>query len=341
MTVMEIVEKNVVPDAVIRYGIRKRLKRKLKELNQRPGDPSSFTASFARELQKYPIAIHAQDANRQHYELPPVFFEAVLGPRLKYSSAYWTPHTKTLAQAEEEMLRIVCSRSEIEDGQSILDLGCGLGSLTLHLGQCYPHSRILGLSNSNAQREFILTRARERGLNNIEVITSDINDFESGARFQRVISIEMFEHMKNYQLLLAKIARFLDPGGRLFVHVFSHRQHAYHYEAAGEGDWMARHFFTGGLMPSDDLLPCFQGDLHLLEHWRLSGMHYKKTAEAWLANLDAHRPELRPVLERIYGREGWRLWWGRWRIFFMACAELFGYADGTEWGLSHYVFRRP
>jgi cyclopropane-fatty-acyl-phospholipid synthase len=277
-------------------------------------------------------------ANRQHYEVPAAFFVPVLGRRLKYSCAWWPPHVRTLDAAEEAMLALTCERAALQDGMEILELGCGWGSLTLWMAERFPGSRILAVSNSHSQRAFIDGRARERGLRNVTTLTCDMNDFESAERFDRVVSVEMFEHLRNYELLLGRIADWLRPNGRLFVHVFAHRYHAYPFEDKGRADWMARHFFTGGLMPSEDLLLHFQRDLVLEQRWRVSGTHYERTSNAWLENLDAHRAALLPVLAQAYGRGSEDLWLQRWRIFFLACAEMFGFRGGDEWGVAHYRF---
>jgi len=240
------------------------------------------------------------------------------------------------------MLQLTCERAELQDGQRILELGCGWGSLTLWMARQYPRSRILSVSNSRTQRDFILGRAAELGLRNVEVRTADMNDFQPGDQFDRVVSVEMFEHMKNYQLLLRRIAGWLNPGGKLFVHIFSHRHLSYHFVDSGAGgDWMARHFFTGGTMPSDDLLPQFQDDLLLDQHWRVNGLHYSRTLEAWLEKQDAAEKDLMPLFETTYGgRAAARLWIRRWRIFYLACSELFRYRGGGEWMVSHYLFRK-
>jgi len=291
------------------------------------------TAQFAAELATSPVALDADKANEQHYEVPPEFFELVLGPHLKYSSAYWPEGTRDLGDAERRMLETSCVRAGIENGQDILELGCGWGSLTLHMAQTYPDSRITAVSNSAPQRRFIEARAPD----NVRVITADMNDFALDERFDRVVSIEMFEHMRNYEELLRRVAGWLQPHGRLFVHVFCHREYAYPFETEGSDNWMGRHFFTGGIMPSFDLLTRFDRDLELEEQWEVDGGHYSQTARAWRKNLEARRSEVLPVLQRTYGPEA-PLWYHRWRMFFLACEELFGYQGGTEWMVGHYRF---
>jgi cyclopropane-fatty-acyl-phospholipid synthase len=336
-----LIEKSLLPDPVLRFGIRRRVRQRLRRSERAAGgDPAGALRAFRDELDHMPIAVHTDDANQQHYELPAAFFERVLGPRLKYSCCWFDSGETSLAAAEVAMLDRTGERAELADGQSILDLGCGWGSLSLYFAERFPASRILGVSNSASQREYILDCARRRGLANLDVVTADINSFTIEDTFDRVVSIEMFEHMKNYRRLLARIAGWLNPGGKLFVHIFSHRNFAYHYQAEGPGDWMARHFFTGGTMPAHNLLPEFQDDLRLERDWVVDGAHYRRTADTWLANMDDARVDILPILKLVYGAENAGLWWGRWRLFFMACAELFGYANGTEWQVSHYRFIR-
>ncbi len=332
----KLAEAGWLPDPLIRIGIRRILRRRLRELDCADAAArSERNRAFRAALSAGPIALVPELANRQHYELPAAFFEQVLGSRLKYSCALFAGDADDLDAAEERMLERTCERAGVQDGMRILDLGCGWGSLSLFLAERYPSARILAVSNSKSQREFILGRCARRGTHRVEVVTADVNRFEPGRRFDRVISVEMFEHVRNQAALLARIADWLEPEGRLFVHHFAHRSAAYPFEDAGEDDWMARHFFSGGIMPSNDQLEHFQRDLALERRWVVSGTHYQRTALAWLARQDARRDAILESLAGVHGPADAELWFQRWRLFFLACAELFGYRGGEEWWVVH------
>lgn len=336
------IEQGRAPDAVIRAGIRRLLAIRQARLDEGGCEARQRrTEALIDAMAGGPIAVATEDANAQHYELPPAFFEAALGPHLKYSCGHWAPGVTALAEAESAALQITVERAGLEDGMSILELGCGWGSLSLWMATYLPTAQITAVSNAASQRRWIQARAEALGLENLRVITADMNTFTpTTTGFDRVISVEMFEHMRNWPRLMGRIASWLRPGGRLFTHVFCHRDTPYLFEDAGAADWMSRHFFTGGLMPSDELFHRFQADLQLVGRWRWSGVHYQKTAEAWLARMDGQWDRLAPVFESVYGDEAER-WRNRWRIFFMACAELFGYEGGERWWVGHYAFERP
>jgi cyclopropane-fatty-acyl-phospholipid synthase len=332
---IELCERGIMPDALMRIGMRRLMRDRLVS-ETRKRSPESHAARLA-DLRASPVAIDTDKANEQHYEVPAGFFLKVLGPHLKYSSCWFESPMTSLAEAEAAMLALTCERASLADGQRVLELGCGWGSLTLWMASHYPRSRITAVSNSRSQREFILARAAERSLGNIEVITADANVFDTADRFDRVVSVEMFEHLRNYAVLMERISRWLNADGQLFVHIFCHRTLLYPFTTGDDYDWMARYFFTGGQMPAEDTLAQFQDHLRLEQQWRVPGTHYQRTAEAWLANMDANEDAVRDVLGQAYGAEAGR-WFNRWRMFFLAVAELFGYAGGAEWFVAHYRF---
>ena len=338
-----LAERGLLPDALLRYGIRRQCRNRLR--TELSGGVDAQAARFRvriEQLRKSPVAIHTDAANAQHYELPPAFFELSLGRRLKYSCAYYPRGDETLDQAEDAMLALYGERAELADGQQILELGCGWGSLTLWMAERFPNARITAVSNSRPQREHIEAQCRARGFGNVKVITCDVNRLRlDAAQFDRCLSIEMFEHMRNYETLLGDISEWLKPGGKLFVHIFVHRTLMYPFETEGKDNWMGRHFFTGGLMPASDTLLWFQRDLKIEQRWHVDGTHYQRTANHWLENQDAARDQVMAVMREAYGESHAALWFQRWRMFWMACAEMFGYADGQEWLVAHYRFARP
>jgi len=332
------VELGLVPDSVIRLGIRRLLKQRMQEVNAHdPAAEQAMTQAFFEQLSAAPLALVPEKANAQHYEVPSAFFADVLGPHRKYSCCWWPDDASSLEEAEAAALQLTCERAGLANGQRILELGCGWGSLSLWMAEHYPGSQILAVSNSRTQRETILALAHQRGLTNLDVQTHDFNNFQTGERFDRVVSVEMFEHLRNWPRAFAKVESWLRPEGRFFMHVFTHRGAAYPFEVRDESDWMSEHFFSGGMMPSDDLALRCQDDLRVLQHWRWSGEHYQKTSEAWLARMDSQREKLMPLFEATYGGDA-LIWWQRWRLFFMSVAELFGYEQGQRWQVSHYLF---
>jgi cyclopropane-fatty-acyl-phospholipid synthase len=351
-----LLEADRLPEWVIRWGIRQQLSQKIKDETQATEtQQQEHLSALLATLRQSPIAIETEAANQQHYELPPQFFQLCLGPWRKYSSGLWEPSTTTLGQAEEAMLRLYCQRANIQDGQRILDLGCGWGSVSLWLARHYPNATIVGLSNANGQRQFIQSQIEQLGLTNLTIKTGNIAHFtwddfgfsQDTPRFDRIISVEMFEHMKNYELLLQKLSTWLAPKtptgvGQLFVHIFTHKTLAYHYGNADGGcdpdDWMTRFFFLGGTMPSHNLLTHFQQHLTLAQQWVVDGRHYEKTANAWLTNMHTNRANIWPLLEQTYGPKQATKWWVYWKVFYMACAELWGYQHGQQWQVSHYRF---
>lgn len=342
MNLINAAERGLIPDGLLRFGIRRLCAQRLRDENG--NDMALANQRFARllhDLHNDAIAIETQAANSQHYEVPARFFELCLGAQLKYSACYYPTGNETLDQAEQAMLALYDERAQLADDQDILELGCGWGSLTLWMAERYPRSRITAVSNSHSQRAHIQAQAQMRGLANIRVITRDVNTLDLPvASFDRVVSVEMFEHVRNYAVLLKNISQWLRSDGQLFVHIFCHRTLMYPFETQGEDNWMGRYFFTGGLMPAADTLLHFQHDLVIQQRWLLSGTHYRNTANHWLHNQDRHRTEVLAVLAATYGDNNAARWAQRWRMFWMACAELFGYENGNQWGVAHYRFSR-
>ena len=339
---INLAEKGFLPDLLIRLGIKRLCGQRLSETNTLGLEAlENSHQQWIDLLTKSPVAIVPEKANEQHYEVPPQFFELVLGANLKYSSGYWSKEVFSLDESELEMLKITCERAGLVDGQDILELGCGWGSLTCFMAQKFPNSKITAVSNSKDQRNFIQQKNDKLNLQNIKVFTADMNDFSTDEKFDRVISIEMFEHMRNYDELLKRIDGWLKQNGKLFVHIFSHKEVAYPFEDKGDGDWMAREFFSGGQMPSHRLLMSFPDRMKIEKDWRVCGTHYEKTSLAWLRKMDTNKIEVLELFKTTYGEKDASEWFQRWRIFFMSCEVLFGFNEGSEWGVSHYLFEKP
>ena len=339
---IKFAEKGFLPDSLIRFGIKRLCRQRLSEARTLDLEAlENKHQQWIDFLTKSPVAIMPEKANEQHYELPPKFFELALGASLKYSCGLWPKGVSSLDESESEMLRLTCKRAELVDGQEILELGCGWGSLTFHMAQNFPNSKITAVSNSNDQIKFIEKKCLKLRLKNIKTINADMNDFAIDKEFDRVVSIEMFEHMRNYDELLKRIGGWLNQNGRLFVHIFSHKEISYPFEDKGDGDWMAREFFSGGQMPSHKLLMSFPGRMKAEKSWRIDGTHYAKTSRAWLEKMDKNKKAIVEVFSSTYGEKAASAWFHRWRIFFMSCEVLFGYNRGSEWGVSHYLFEKP
>ena len=337
---IRFVERGWVPDAGTRLAIRKLCAQRLAdpEATTHP-DRQAARTRFLESLHTGPIALVPELANDQHYELPAEFFSLVLGPHRKYSSCLFANPQTSLGDAEAAALAETCEHANLQDGQDILELGCGWGSLSLWMAEHYPQSRITAVSNSASQRQFIEAEAQKRNLTNLRIVTADMNDFEATpGQYDRVVSVEMFEHMRNYERLLQRVAQWLRPDGRLFVHHFCHKTLLYEFETEGSANWMGQHFFTGGLMPSEKLLHRFSA-FQVERQWSWGGQHYQQTAECWLKNLDQYRPAILEILATAYGPDQAVQWFHRWRIFMLAVSELFGYANGKEWFVTHLLMK--
>jgi cyclopropane-fatty-acyl-phospholipid synthase len=334
-------ETGLMPDSVIRAGIRRLLGRKLKEIHATDVEKAAIIKNrFVQMMGESPIALVPHLANEQHYEVPAAFYSEVLGRNRKYSCCYWPNGVDDLDAAEDAALQVTAERAGIEDGMKVLDLGCGWGSLSLWIAEHFPKASVTSVSNSRSQRDYIVQAAESRGIENIEVHVCDMNDFGAPGTYDRIVSVEMFEHMRNYPELFRRIGNWLEPDGRFFMHIFCHRTTPYEYIDRGPSDWMSRHFFSGGIMPSADLPMRIGGDLSVERHWQWNGDHYARTLRAWLDKMDARKGAVMSILEDTYGKDQADRWRMRWRIFFMACEELFAYNGGCEWYVSHYLLKR-
>jgi cyclopropane-fatty-acyl-phospholipid synthase len=334
-TIIDTAERVPLPDVIVRAAVYRLCSRTALRL---ASGSKEHDATFAREMAQRAIAEHADAANTQHYEVPAAFFAQVLGPNRKYSSCFYRTDASTLQEAEEEALRQTVEHADLADGQSILELGCGWGSMSLFMARQFPHSQIVAVSNSGSQRDHIEREAAERGLTNLRVVTADMNEFDPGASFDRIVSVEMFEHMMNWRQLLTRLRSWLRPDGRFLMHIFTHRAGTYLFDRTDREDWIAQHFFTGGVMPSHHLIRQYDDLFEIEKEWRWSGVHYQRTALDWLSNFDGHAEAIEAALRPVYGNDT-HLWMRRWRWFFLATAGMFGYAGGDEWGISHYRMR--
>ena len=338
---LSLAEKKILPDYLIRFGIRNLLVKRLNSLLSKcPEERQKIKQEFIRAMNLAPIALVPELANEQHYEIPSNFYNMCLGKNKKYSSCFWDDNTQSLNKAEQLALELTCKNARLSDGLNILELGCGWGSLTLWMAKKFPKSKITAVSNSSSQRSYIINQAKLKKLKNIKIITSDMNDFETMQKFDRVVSVEMIEHMRNHKRLFFNISKWLKPKGLFFMHIFVHHSTPYLFEVKDKDDWMSKYFFSGGMMPSEDLPLYFQDKLKIKEQWIWSGKHYEKTANAWLQNIDNNETKATEILEDIYGKKDAKKWLQRWRIFFMACAELWGFNKGNEWKVSHYLFKK-
>jgi cyclopropane-fatty-acyl-phospholipid synthase len=336
----KLLESGKIPDVILRLIIKGvSYERLWSERKSGPTAEMESLQAFKKKLLSSPIALVPEMANEQHYEVPAEFYALALGHRRKYSSAYFPLGVNTLNDAEDAMLKLTCERAQLSDGIKILELGCGWGSLTLWMAEKYPNAQIVGVSNSASQREYILGEAATRGLSNVRILTADINSFSTDEKFDRVVSVEMFEHLRNWGVIFERIRTWLNEDGKLFFHIFTHKVHAYEYETEGTSNWLGKYFFTGGMMPSDSLPLYFADHFSIENHWRLPGTHYGKTAEGWYSNLLVNREKAEEVFARTYPNENPKVWFERWKIFFLACAEMFALRGGSEWLVSHYLFK--
>jgi len=338
---IELAESGKLPDTVLRAAMRRLMSKRLKdEYAHSPEEQQERHHAMIEGLRKSPLAIETDKANEQHYEVPTQFYRYSLGSNLKYSCAYYPEGCDSIDEAEAAMLALYLQRAELKDGMAILELGCGWGSLTLWMAKHLPNAKITAVSNSATQKEHIMNECEKYSLKNVEVLTEDVNNLKLRKKFDRVVSVEMFEHVRNYQQLFSNISSWLKTDGKLFTHIFCHKTLLYPFEVKGEDDWMSKYFFSGGLMPSSDTFLHFQDDLKFSRRWLVDGTHYEQTCNDWLEKADQHRDEILDVFKANSTEKEAQIWLQRWRMFFMACAELFGYKNGTEWMVAHYLFEK-
>lgn len=341
---IKVLENGYMPDPITRLGIRSLVKQRLNESSKNTANDPQYLKNYAQKLKQSPLAIMTDTANKQHYEVPTDFYNLSLGRHKKYSSCYWDQNTKTLEEAEQKALDLSIEHAGVVDGMRVLELGCGWGSLSLELAKRFPHSAITAVSNSKTQKAYIDHQASERGLTNLTVLTRDLgleSNYDFGAeKFDRVMSIEMMEHLRNYELFFKKVAPSIKEDGKFFIHIFTHKNAPYFFETEGEDNWMGKYFFSGGQMPARDLFDEFNNDLIVEKKWDWNGDHYSKTLEAWLDNTDQEKTRVLSMFKKTYGEGAEVIWYNRWRVFFMSCSELFKYNKGEEWGVTHYLMSK-
>ncbi len=336
-----LMEKDFFPDWLIRFQIRRLLRLRLRQENRGNSEANQkHLIEYVNSLKQSAIAVHTKAANEQHYEVPASFFRLVMGKHMKYSSGLWSSPNIGIDESERAMLQLTCERAQLQNGMSVLDLGCGWGSLSLYIAENYPKCKVTGVSNSKSQKSFIDSEAKKRGLKNINILTMDMNVFKTNLKFDRILSVEMLEHMKNYEALFERLSGYLKPKGLFFVHIFTHKQYAYPFEVLDETDWMAKYFFTGGQMPSHNLFLYFQKDFLIQDQWIVNGNNYAFTSEAWLSGMYKNKEKILKILGETYGQNQAIKWFVYWKVFFMACAELWKFRNGEEWVVSHYLFKK-
>ena len=327
-----LAESGFIPDALIKIAARYISNKRISKSSIDYDKPEIISA-----LSKGVVAEKTSDANKQHYEVPPEYFYHVLGTNLKYSCSLFD-NVNLLDEAETSMLELYIERANIKDGHKILDLGCGWGSFSLYIAKKYPNTNITSVSNSSDQITYIKNEAQKRGLPNIKAYRMDVNSLELNTQFDRIISIEMFEHLRNYKLILSSLNNLLKPDGRLFIHIFCHKKLTYFYEMKNNFDWMTKYFFQGGIMPSKDIFEYFDDELEIINQWDINGNHYSKTCKAWLNNHYINRKKILDVFQKHYDKP--KIWFNRWRIFFLSCEAFFALNNGKEYFVSHYLLKK-